>query len=357
MRQASLSHRSDLTKNLVLTAVAAWAGLALSIAGAQTVVVQRQDVGDRYTLDGVVQATRQSTVAAQVAGRITQLAVKAGAHVRAGQLLVTLDDREATASVQNGRAQVVQADAMLRNAQAQYERTKALQQQGFLSKAALDSADAQYKSAAAAHEQALAGARQSALGQGYTRITAPFDGWVGNTFVDVGDMATPGKPIATIVAPQVLRAVVQVPLSLRGALKSARQIEIVSDDSTPGLRFTPTGRTELPVFDAATQTAEWRFDLPATAAAQWVVGQPVHLRFVGGVPPSPSAGRISLPQSAVVHRGELTAVYVVVGDAYVLRPVRIAAIAGGAAGSVDVVSGLQSGERVAIDPLRAAHSQ
>ena len=70
-------------------------------------------------LDGVVEPVKQSTVAAQASGRISQLAVKAGDRVRAGQLLATIDDRESQTGVQRSRAQTAQAEAELRNAQAQ----------------------------------------------------------------------------------------------------------------------------------------------------------------------------------------------------------------------------------------------
>jgi hypothetical protein len=63
-----------------------------------------------------------------------------------------------------------------------------------------------------------------------------------------------------------------------------------------------------------------------------------------------AAARLSLPEQAVLRRGELTAVYVAVPQGFALRAVRVGPAVGGV---VDVLSGLRAGERVAMDPVRA----
>ena len=75
------------------------------------VAVQSKAVGSGFEMDGVVQPVKQGTVSAQASGRLVTLAVKAGAQVRAGQLLATIDDRETQTGVQRSRAQVAQAQA------------------------------------------------------------------------------------------------------------------------------------------------------------------------------------------------------------------------------------------------------
>ena len=92
---------------------------------------------------------------------MVKLLVKMGDQVKAGQLLATIDDRETTVGVQRSQAQLAQSDAELRNAQVNFERTRDLRAQGFVSQAALDVAQTQYKAAQAGHDQASAGARAS----------------------------------------------------------------------------------------------------------------------------------------------------------------------------------------------------
>ena len=332
--------------------VALGQGAALAAAPLEVPVtgVRPQAVPTGFEFDGVVEPVRQSTISAQASGRIATLAVKAGDRVRAGQLLATIDDRETQTGVQRSQAQVTQAEAELRNAQANAERTRELQARGFVSKAALDTAEAQFKSAQAGRDQAGAGARQSALSQGFTRVTAPYDGWVLQTLSDAGDLAVPGKPILTLYAPLPLRAVVQVPASRGEAARAASRIEVLLPGAAgAGQWIALSARTVMPAADPVSQTIEWRLELPGAAAQGLVPGQQVRVRFVGG-----QAQRVVVPSGAVLRRGELTAVYVAASGGFVLKAVRLGADHGAA--GVEVLAGLGPDDRVALDPVRAGLS-
>ena len=307
-----------------------------------------QSVAVALEFDGVVEPVKQSTVSAQAGGRIVQLAVNAGDRVRAGQLLATIDDRESQAGLQRSQAQLAQTEAELRNAQAHARRTRELQAQGFVSRAALDSAQASLQGAQAARDQATAGQRQSALAQGFTRVLAPYDGWVRETLVQAGDLAVPGKPLLTLYAPMPLRAVVHVPLSRGPDARAAAQVEVrIPGANGIGNWFKPLNREVLPVADAVAQTVEWRLELPPGPAAQLAPGQQVRVRFSGSY-----AARMLVPSSAVLRRGELTAVYVASEQAgFVLKAVRLGADHGAA--GVEILAGLRPDDRVAVDPIKA----
>ena len=84
---------------------AATAGLGWAQgAGVPTATVQSSAAANGYVLDGVVQAVKQSTVAAQTTGRIATFTAKAGDKVRAGQVLAMVDDREAQVAMQHAQA-------------------------------------------------------------------------------------------------------------------------------------------------------------------------------------------------------------------------------------------------------------
>jgi RND family efflux transporter MFP subunit len=337
---------------LCLFAVTASLGWAQGTA-VPTATVQSSAAANGYVLDGVVQAVKQSTIAAQTTGRIATFTVKAGDKVRAGQVLATIDDREAQVGMQHAQAQVNQADADLRNAQAQMERTRDLQAQGFISKAALDTADAQYQSAKAQREQAAASTRQSALAQGYTRVTAPLDGWVLQTFAQAGDLAVPGSPLLVVYAPQPLRAVVQVPASRSQAVRQARQTAVLVESGQGVTQsIAPLNRLEVPSSDPVSQTTEWRMDLPAKEASTLLPGQQVRVSFMGA-DMGTSAAHLLVPAAAVVRRGELSAVYVASGKTFALRAVRLGRVS---TEGVEVLAGLHAGEVVATDPVRAAQA-
>lgn len=320
--------------------------MAQGVIQVPVVAAQVKSVGTGFELDGVVQPVKQSTISAQSAGRLATLSVKAGDKVRAGQVLATIDDREAQTGVQRSQAQVAQAQAELRNAQSNFDRTRDLQSKGFVSAAALDTADAQLKGAQAGRDQATASAAQSALAQGFTRVTAPFEGWVLQTHAEAGDLATPGKPLLTLYAPLPLRAVVQVPVSRSDVARAAGAVEVLVQNGGNSKWIRPSATSSVPSADAVSQTIEWRLELPTEAANALLPGQQVRVRFTGG-----QTERSVVPASAILRRGELTAVYVASAKGFLLKAVRLGADHG--AMGVEVLAGLMPGEQVALDPVKA----
>lgn len=330
--------------------------LAASAALAQTVptVTVSPAAGDvGFALEGVVQAVHQTTVAAQTSGRLLALKVKAGDPVKAGQLLATIDDREAVVGSERSQAQTLQAEAEYRNALVQMERTRDLQQKGFVSKAALDTAMTQLQAAQAAKDQAKASGKLAGIVQGYARVTAPYDGWVLQTHLQSGDLAVPGSPVVTVYAPQPLRVVVQMPGTRSAAARAATQTRIALEGQESGLRsVAPTARQIIPSADPVSQTSEWRWELAPKDAENLIPGQPVRVQFSGGATASEGGKSLRVPTQAIVRRGELTAVYVAQGKGFVLRAIRT----GGqkTADAQEVIAGLRAGDVIALDPVKAA---
>jgi RND family efflux transporter MFP subunit len=154
----------------------AWAAhAALPFAIAQ---VDYREVDQTYATEAVVEAVHQSTVSAQIAGRIVAINFDVGDYVKQGQVIVRIDESEVGQALAGSRAQVAQAQAMLSNARANYQRTQRLFEQKFISQAALDKAQAEYKSAQAQAQAMLAGAGQAAATKSYATIVAPFSGVV-----------------------------------------------------------------------------------------------------------------------------------------------------------------------------------
>ena len=328
-------------------------GVAADVAGANrgvevpVVPAQVKAVGNGFESDGVVQPVKQSSISAQTSGRVTAMLVKAGDKVRAGQVLATVDDSETQTGVQRSQAQVAQAQAELRNAQANFDRTRDLLAKGFISAAAMDTADSQLKSAQAGRDQANAAQKQSGLTQGFTRVTAPFDALVWQTSAEVGDSAFPGKALLTLYAPLPLRVIVQIPVSRSAQLRQDAAIEFALPGKNGEAQWIrPSQVTRLPTADAVAQTVEWRLELPASAAASVLPGQPIRVRFAAG-----QTQRLVIPNSAVLRRGELTAVYVVSGKGFALKAIRIGAEHAGQ--GVEVLAGLTDSDQVALDPIRA----
>ncbi|MDO9568700.1 MAG: efflux RND transporter periplasmic adaptor subunit [Hydrogenophaga sp.] len=346
-----------VTGAALFTASGVHAQAAAGAPQVPVVVVGAQAVGAGVALDGSLQAVRQSVLSAQASGRIASLSVKAGDRVKAGQVLAVIDDRATQAGVAQAQAGFAEADANLANAKAHFERTRDLRAQGFVAQAALDTAQAQLKAAQAGVAAARAGQTQAGVAQGFTRLTAPYDGWVLATHAEAGGLAMPGAPVLTVYAPQPIRAVVHVPASQQTLAQQAQRIEV----QLPGTErwVTPASQTSLPAADPVSQTVEWRLDLSAADGAGQVPGRQVRVRFVGGTA-QPDSQRLLVPEAALLRRGELTGVYVVSSKGegqpagFALRAVRTGAAHGSA--GVEVLAGLKAGDRVALDPVRAGLS-
>ena len=331
----------SLTRWCLMGACSLVSSFAIASPQVPVLTLGVQTVSTVYELEGMVEAVRQATVSSQATGRVASLWVKVGDKVRAGQVLATIDDRDTQTVVARSQAQVAQAEAELANAQANVQRTRDLRQQGFVSQAALDGAESQFKAAQAARAGAGAGAQQARLAQSFTQVTAPFDGYVLETLAQAGDLAVPGKPVAVVYAPQPLRVVVQVPASMGGQARSAQRIELQAGN----VWVQPLAQQGVTAADPVSQTLTWKMDVPAAAAAQMLPGQQTRVRFVGG-----SAQRMVVPQAAVLRRGELTAVYVASDKGFVLKAVRLGAQHGD---GVEVLAGLKAGDAVAAHAIQA----
>jgi RND family efflux transporter MFP subunit len=335
MRRVS---RTALTALAWLLAVpAALAGQAQPSAPAQWREVDRV-----VAVEGVVEAERQSVLAAQVAGRVVTLAVKAGDTVKAGQPLVQIDSRSAAQAEVASRSQVREAQANLANAKAKYERSRQLFAQKFISQAALDQAQAEYLAAEAQTASAVANAGQSATVRSYTTIAAPYDGVVAATDVEVGDMAMLGRPLVTVFDPRDLRVTATVPQAVlaKADLGAPVRIRVSAQDRD----LVAAKVTVIPVADTRTHTTRVRLDLPP--APGLLPGQYARASLVTG-----RARALTVPASAILRRSEVTAVYVLDANGRAqLRQVRVGDTLDG---EVEVLAGVRAGERVATDPIRA----
>jgi RND family efflux transporter MFP subunit len=307
-----------------------------------SVRVAYRDVDRRAFAEGVVEAVRQSALAAQIAGRIVALPVKAGDRVTAGQLLVQIDARTATQAVAASQSQVREAKANLANAKARYERSKQLVAQKFISQAALDQAQADYLAAEAQVAAASANASASAASQTFTSIVAPYDGIVAATDAQIGDMATIGRPLVTVFDPRALRVTATVPQAVLARADLSAPVEI----HVPSLARSIVARrvTVVPVADVRTHTAQVRLDLPD--APGLMPGHYARASIVTG-----RAKALTIPERAVLRRSEVTAVYVLdaAGRAQ-LRQVRVGESVGDDA--VEILTGLSAGELVSTEPVR-----
>lgn len=335
------------TAALANPAVAAPPDAPLAIASA---AVAARSGPSSTPYEGVVEALRQTIVAAQVSGAVVALAVRAGDKVHAGQVLMRIDARAAEQTAAAGAAAARAARAAQDEATREFERQQQLFAQGYISRAALDRADAHFKTAQAEASAQLANAGAAKTQSDLYVVRAPYGGVVAGVSVVLGDMAMPGRPLLSLYDPAALRVTAAIPQTVVASWRErfAPRVEI------PGVAadlIEPVHVQLLPTVDVASHTLAVRLDLPPDTEAApgmfaraWLPGSDTGL--------GSGDARLFVPSQALVRRSELSAVYVIGRNGKaLLRQVRPGR---SEAGQVEILSGVAAGERVALDPQAAA---
>ncbi len=292
--------------------------------------------------DGVVEAVQQAELAAQTSGRVTQVLVDVNDKVASGQVLLRLTAVEQQAGAEAARAQLRAAEASAAEAQANYARYAALGGKQYVSRLQLDQAKAARDAAVAARDAARAQLAQAGQQADYTVVRAPFAGIISARQVEPGESLAPGQPLLSLYAPGALRIQVQVPESDAAAIRAAPRARILLAN---GQAVDAAAVTVFPAADPATHSVAVRAQLPSMPQSP-VPGVTAKVVFaIAGE----SAG-VWVPKSAVVQRGELSAVYVLADGRLTMRQLRLGQ---SAADRVEILAGLKPGEVLAADPVAA----
>ncbi len=176
-----------------------------------TTAAVEKPMPELLTLTGTLRSSAESDVAADVSGKIVATFVERGQPVKRGQVLAVVDSRVANLSAAAAAAQAKVAQSQLDEARRDCDRVKHLLDTGAISQADFDRQNAQCTSqqwsATAAEAQ-----QQSALKlAGDSSIRAPFDGFVGERYVNLGQYVQPQTRVASVYDPDPLRLQLTVP--------------------------------------------------------------------------------------------------------------------------------------------------
>lgn len=317
------------------------------LADVATFEVAPASVSGGHGWDGVIEAVQRADLSAQTAGRVTSVEVDVNARVAAGTVLMRISAVEQDAGANTARAQLRAAEASAVEAQQNYKRFAALADGQYVSRAQIDQARAARDSSVAARDAARAQVAQAAQQAAYTVVRAPFAGVVARRDVEPGESISPGQPLMSVYAPGALRIEVAVPQTRAEAIRRNPRARVV----LPGNReVVPAKITVFPVADVATHSVNVRIELPDLDPVP-APGSTAKVMFDADASPTGSPGALlRIPASAVAQRGELSGAYVRQGDRLLLRQLRLGARDGD---MVDVISGLQAGDKVASDPVAA----
>jgi RND family efflux transporter MFP subunit len=261
-----------------------------------------------------------------------------GQMVRAGAVLVRLEQGESSSAADSARAAVAAAHSELERARQNRARFERLAARGAAAPVELERARQDEAAAAAGLASAEALSSHARTDRSQSILVAPFDAVVVEKMVSAGDLAAPGRPLVRLASAHGRRVEAapgeqeasrlavgdEVELELRGQRLRGRIAEIVA------------------AVDPATRRRLVRVDLPSGV-------EPAIGTFARLILPGPRQSRVLVPASAIVVRGGLELAWAVGDDRRVSpRYVRTGPPAGG--GLVEVRSGLAAGDRIVIDP-------
>jgi len=332
---------SAKTKRWVIGAISLLAAAAVHGAELASVTVHKQMSAQERLFDGVIEAVHQSTVSAQLVGRITEINYDVDDFVPKDAVILRFRDTEQRARFEQAKAGLQEAKARLKEADDELVRVKDVYAKKLVAKADLDKAVAGQKAAKARVEAADAKLAEAQEQLAHTEVRAPFAGIVTERHVEPGETVGIGQPLMTGFSYEHLRAIVQIPQAFVGAV---RDNGTASVELAGGKRVAANSVRVFPVADEHGHAFQVRVGLP-TGDYGIYPGMFVKVAFVVG-----QAERLLVPVSAVVYRSELSGLYVIDNGKVKLRQVRVGRQVGD---QLEILAGLDDGEQVALDPIAA----
>lgn len=282
-----------------------------------------------FTLDavGTVASEKKINLSARIPAYVKDVFVSAGMPVKAGQVLLTLDDREI-------REQLTAAEAQLKQAETEFQRSKQLYSTKATTEQALVAAESMFNTVRAQADRVR-------VMMTYAQITSPIDGVVTDRRIEAGDLANPGQLLLAVYDPNNMRLEAPVPVRLIDNIKLGQELEVSLDR----LPHVVTGRV-----------AQIVSEIDPLSRTQIVK---VHLKGVAGDVLPGTFGRLWIPQDeravmlvpseAVIRIGQIEMVQVVENGRAVRRMVKTGLTQ---KGRVEVISGLRDGDVILVHPIK-----
>ena len=324
----------------LLIPVLAYAQTPLTLTGAQAepVVVPLE-----YWLDGVVEASKQATLSAEVAGRIEVVYFDVDDYVKKGEIILRIRDNEYRAQLKKANAALAEAMANLQDSKLEFTRNQDLRKQKLISQSAFDKAKANFNASQARLQSAEANVSEAEEQFDHTIVRAPFSGVVVERHAEAGESISPGQKIMTGYDQSELRIISNVPQSIIAGVRKHQQVRIVllEDEAT-----IPVDKITIhPFANAQNHSFTVRLSIPTTAGTLFP-GMLVKVVFTVG-----ETSRLLIPRKSLVYRSEVSAVYVIDETGEItFRQVRPGNPFGD---QIEILAGLEANETVALDPVRA----
>jgi HlyD family secretion protein len=390
-----MSNSLNPVSRIVLTA-----GLALSVAGcsrAQTAqaskrdgdpkpvsvaIVHKESVPRAVDVVGTLAAVDQVTVSSEADGKVQKVNADLGDRVRAGQVLIELDDEKQRYAYEQQQAALARTLAQygapdpghlpdieqtpeakrtkadLAQAQQAYERAAELFKRTLIPQQALDDARTAVETKKASYEASLHNARnlrasiraseaEMKLAGRQLRdaaIRAPFDGYVEKRLVSLGELVKAQMPVMAIVRLDPLKVIAEIPEKMAPWIADGRPVEL-RVDAYRDRTFTGTVTRISPAVNTSTRAFPFEAVVPNPEA----VLKPGTFARVH-VESGKVDDVLTLPYAALQYRYGVNRVFVVQADRLAVRELQVGERIGD---RIEIVSGVTAGEQVAITDVES----
>lgn len=305
-----------------------------AVTGVEMAEVLPSSVDEYYETSGTVKAKTASIVASRVMGTVTSLSVREGDRVSAGQVLMTLDDRDVAQKVKAAEKALEAANQNKSLMDITYGRYRKLYEEKALSPQEIDQIGTQKKVAEIEYERAEAGLAEARVYYGFTKLVSPISGVVTEKKIDAGSMAVPGIPLLTVEDSSSFRLDLNVDESLSGKIKTGMPVDIIIDSLSRKIK----GRISeiVPAVNPVSRTFQSKVELRGPGLRSGLYAK---VRIPVG-----KKETMLIPKTAVIERGQLTGVYTVdEGNVVTYRLVRTGKEYDN---TVEVLSGINPKERI-----------
>ena len=287
-------------------------------------------ISSHYRATATLEAEKEATVLARVSGLVKSIAAEEGDFVKAGSVLLVIEDNEYA-------LRLSQAQARAEIAASKFDRAKELIEKDLMS-------TEEFETAKNDHESAKAELGLAQLNVSHTRVPAPFSGQVVRRMVDPGENVSPGTPLFDLSDFTPLLAKVYVPAKEFKKLKVDQPVELTLDSTGGEL----TGRIKLvsPVIDPASGTIKVTVEIPSYPAGTRP-GDFVEVNIVTEHHPN----SVLVPKGAVIEDQGETIVFVAAPDSTAQRrPVSVGFTEGP---NTEILEGLDAGEPIVVRGQRS----
>jgi len=305
-----------------------------------TASVQAVDLEDSIRVSGELVARHRTALSAEVAGRVTRVALEEGDAVEVGTLLIEIDPERRELEVASARAQAAQAVATFEKERRELARVRTLHGSAIASKSKLDTAETALALAGAGADAAKArlGVAERSLAD--ASVSAPFEGLLARRHVNVGQFVQPGTPLFDLVSLDPVDVIFRVAEVDSGRVHKGQQVS-VSVAPYPDRVFTAEVDVVSPTIDPGTRTLRVRATLPNP---EGLLRPGLFARADLGV--ARRRGVVLVPEEAVLERSDGSIVFALGSDARVER--RQVRTGGFHAGGIEILEGVAPGETIVV---------